>query len=184
MKCLLLAAALSVGVSGAALAQASGTGDSHGGAPSTASGPTATSNSTASGPTATSNRDDETDRAALVANQIVAEADARTAGIKADLHLTPDQDKNWTGFESSLHDIDKNRADRMVALQAERGQQKDSGDVIEYLNSHAKALDERSADVKKLADAGQPLYASLDEQQKRRFANELIHLSRERDTDW
>jgi hypothetical protein len=33
--------------------------------------------------------------------------------------------------------------------------------------------------VKKLADAARPLYESLDEQQKRRFANELIRLSQE-----
>jgi hypothetical protein len=63
-----------------------------------------------------------TDHAALAANQFVAEADARTADIKVDLHLTPDQDKNSAGFESSLHDIEKNRADRVVALQDERGQ--------------------------------------------------------------
>ncbi len=165
MKYLLLAAALSLGVTGASLAQGTGTSDRQGGQgiPSTASGPTAA------------------DRAAQAANQLVAEADARTAGIKANLHLTLEQEKNWPGFASSLHDIDKNRADRLVAFQAERGQQKESGDVIEYLNSQAKALGERSADMKKLADAAQPLYASLDEQQKRQFANELIRLSHERD---
>jgi hypothetical protein len=172
MKYLLVAAALSVGITGASLAQGAGTSGQPGGqgTPSTASGPTATSNG------------DGTDRAALGANQIVNEADARTAGIKADLHLTPEQQKNWPGFESSLHDIDKARADRRVAFQAERGQK--SGDVIDYLNRHAKALDARSADVKKLADAAQPLYASLDEQQKRQFANQLIRLSRELDIDW
>jgi hypothetical protein len=175
MKYLFLAAALSVGVTGASLAQGAGTSDNQGGrdAPSTASVATAPSTPSASGPMAPS------DRAAQAANQFVAEADARTAGIKADLHLTPEQDKNWAGFESSLHDIDKNRADRLVAYQGERGQQKESGDVIEYLNSHAKALDERSADMKKLADAAQPLYASLEPQQKRQFAEELIRLTRD-----
>jgi len=82
-----------------------------------------------------------------------------------------------------LHDIGKARADRLVAFRAERGQQKEPGDVIEYLSSHAKFLGERSNDVKKLADAAQPLYTSLDERQKRRFADELIRLSRERDID-
>jgi ABC-type transporter Mla subunit MlaD len=126
---------------------------------------------------------DRADRTAPSVNQIVAEEDAHTARIKADLRLTPDQEKNWPGFESALHEIGQTRADRLVALQADSGQQKDTGDVIEYLNRQAKALGERSTDVKKLADAAQPLYASLDEQQKRRFANELIHLSRERDTE-
>jgi hypothetical protein len=124
-------------------------------------------------------RADRTDRGALTANQIVARADARTARIKADLRLTPEQEKNWPGLESALRDLGKDRADRLVALRAERGQQKEPADVIEYLTSRAKSLGERSADVKKLADAARPLYESLDEQQKRRFANELIRLSQE-----
>jgi len=107
----------------------------------------------------------------------------RAPRIKADLRLTPEQEKNWPGLESALHDIGKARADRLVAFRAERGQQKEPGDVIEYLSSHAKFLGERSNDVKKLADAAQPLYTSLDERQKRRFADELIRLSRERDID-
>ncbi len=130
------------------------------------------------------NRGDQAEPAAPTANQIVAEADARTAAIKAELRLTPEQEKNWPGFETVLHGIDKGRADRQVALQAERGQQKEPGDVIEYLSRQAKALGERSTDVKKLADAAQPLYASLDEHQKKRFTKELIRLSREWDTGW
>src|SRR5271165_828745 len=94
--------------------------------------------------------------------------DARTARIKADLRLTPEQEKNWPGFESAVRDISKNRADRLVAFRAERAQRKESDHVIVYLKSNAKYLGERSADVKKLADAAQPLYESLDEQQKRR----------------
>ncbi len=126
---------------------------------------------------------DRTDRGAPTVNQIVAEEDAHTARIKADLRLTPDQEKNWPGFESALHDMAMTRADRIVALQAESGQQKDSGDVIEYLNKRARSLADRSDNMKKLADAAEPLYASLDERQKRRFANELIHLSPERDIE-
>jgi hypothetical protein len=126
---------------------------------------------------------DRGDRVPLTANQIVAEDDVHTARIKADLRLTVDQEKNWPGFETALRDIGKARADRVVALQAESAQQKDSGDVIEYLTHHANFLADRSADMKKLADAAQPLYASLDEQQKRRFASELIRSSRERDSE-
>ena len=54
-------------------------------------------------------------------NQMVDEADARIARFKADLQLTPDQDKNWGGFQSALHDAAQRRADRMVkAWDAER----------------------------------------------------------------
>ena len=119
------------------------------------------------------------DRGAITANQMVAQADARTARIKADLRLTSDQEKNWPGFESVMHAIGMKRADRIVAFRAERGQQKQQADVIEHLKRQASVLGERAADVKSLADAAQPLYASLDEQQKRRFANELIRLSSE-----
>ena len=130
------------------------------------------------GPAIARDRGDRADRGAITANQMAAQADARTARIKADLRLTPDQEKNWPGFESAIHAIGMKRADRMVAFRAERGQ-KQQADVIEHLNRQASVLGERAADVKSLADAAQPLYASLDEQQKRRFANELIRLSSE-----
>jgi hypothetical protein len=123
------------------------------------------------------------DRSALTAGQIVAQEDARTARIKADLRLTAEQEKNWPGLETALRDIGKTRADRQVALRADREPRKEPVDIIEHLNRRAKILGDRSADVKKLADAAQPLYASLDEQQKKRFADELIRLSRGRDSD-
>jgi hypothetical protein len=131
------------------------------------------------------NRDRGTraDRGTLTASQIVAQEDARTARIKADLRLTAEQEKNWPGLETALRDVGKTRAERQVALRADREQRKEPVDIIEHLNRRAKILGDRSADVKKLADAAQPLYASLDEQQKKRFADELIRLSRGRDSD-
>jgi len=42
---------------------------------------------------------------------------------------------------------------------------------------------ERSVERKKLADAAQPLYASLDDQQKQAFGQELLGLSRWPDTN-
>jgi hypothetical protein len=38
----------------------------------------------------------------------------------------------------------------------------------------------RAVDQKALADAAQPIYASLNAEQKRRFADELMRVSRER----
>ena len=120
---------------------------------------------------------DRADSAALTANQIVAQEDVHIAQIKAALRLTPDQEKNWSGFESALRDAGKTRAERQVALRSDRAQQKEPTDIIAFLTSRAKFLGDRSADMKKLADAAQPLYASLDDQQKKRLANELIDLS-------
>jgi hypothetical protein len=47
----------------------------------------------------------------------------------------------------------------------------------------ADSMSERSADQKKLADASQPLFASLNDQQKRRFAEELVRIENERDVN-
>jgi hypothetical protein len=116
---------------------------------------------------------------AVTANQLVAEADARTARIKADLRLTSDQETNWAPFESALHDISKSRADRQMTLRADRANQKEPEDIIAFLNRQAAFLADRSADEKKLADAAQGLYVSLDDRQKRRLANELIRMTRE-----
>ncbi len=120
---------------------------------------------------------DRSDRAELTANQITNDFAARTARIKADLRLTPEQEKNWPGFESAMSDMGKRYGDRQTAVQAIRTQQKAPGDVIEQLRDEAQFLSDRSVDRKTLADAAQPLYASLDDQQKRRFAKELIDVS-------
>jgi gas vesicle protein len=121
---------------------------------------------------------DRSDRAELTANQITNDFAARTARIKADLRLTPEQEKNWSGFESAANDMGKRYADRLIAVQAGRAQQKGPVDVIEQLRDEAQFLSERSVDRKTLADAAQPLYASLNDQQKRQFAKELLGLSR------
>jgi hypothetical protein len=121
---------------------------------------------------------DRPDRAELTANQITNDFAARTARIKADLRLTPEQEKNWPGFETAMNDMGKRYGDRQTAVQADRTQQKAPGDVIEQLRDEAQFLSERSVDRRTLADAAQPLYASLDDQQKRRFAKELLDVSR------
>jgi hypothetical protein len=105
--------------------------------------------------------------------------DAHIAGLKAGLKLTPDQEKNWPAFETAIRDLAKDRADRrkarmerMVALREARrgGDQAQPGpDVITRLRQGADAMTTRAADLKKLADAAEPLYKSLDEGQKRRF---------------
>jgi len=45
--------------------------------------------------------------------------------------------------------------------------------VIQQMREEARFLGERAVDQKALADAAQPLFTSLDDRQKRRFANEL-----------
>ena len=130
---------------------------------------------------------DRTDRSDMTANQLVDQADAQTARMKVDLHLTADQDKNWAGFEGAMHDMSKKQADRKLAARAERKQSKDTVkdtvDVLDRINKGADAQIERSNDWKKLAEAAKPLYTSLDDQQKRSFAEGLFGGDRGRDND-
>ena len=122
-------------------------------------------------------------RAELSANQINDQISANTARIKAELRLTPEQEKNWTGFASAVTDIGKSNADRKIAWRDERAQQKGQIDIIGQMRLQAKSMGERSVDRKTLADAAAPLYASLDDQQKQRFAQELTRMNGGPDID-
>jgi hypothetical protein len=121
-------------------------------------------------------RGDRADRAELSANQIVAQSDARAARMKADLRLTSEQEKNWSGLEAALHEVAQKRADREVALRAGRAEHKGPVDIIEQMRKEAESMSERSVDQKQIADAAQPLFASLEDQQKRRFTEALVRM--------
>lgn len=95
--------------------------------------------------------------------------DARIAGLKAGLKLTADQEKNWAPVETAIRDLAKQRADRMAAT-AEARRNKERPDAIGRLRSSADAMTTRAAGLKRLADAAEPLYKSLDEGQKHRFS--------------
>ena len=104
--------------------------------------------------------------------------DARIAGLKAGLKLTAEQEKHWPAFETAMRDLAKQRADRMNAM-AERmaarreARRSDNAppvpDAIGRLRQGADALTTQADALKKLADAADPLYQSLDDGQKRRF---------------
>jgi LTXXQ motif family protein len=125
---------------------------------------------------------DRSDRSELTASQMTDRADVRTAKMKVDLNLTADQEKNWSGFASAMQDMSKKQADRRIAIRDARAQQHGSFDALDEMRKDADSQIERSNDRKKLADAAQPLYASLNEQQKSRFAEILFGDDRERET--
>jgi hypothetical protein len=126
---------------------------------------------------------DRSDRSELTAGQMTDRADASTAKMKVDLNLTADQEKNWSGFASAMHDMSKKQADRRIVMRDARAQDHGSFDALDELRKNADRQIERANDRKKLADAAQPLYASLSEQQKNRFAESLFGGGRERETD-
>ena len=119
------------------------------------------------------------------AEDLAALTDARIAGLKAGLKLTAEQEKNWPAVETALRDLGKQRADRMNARAERRANRGDMGrdnaaaraapDAIARMREGADAMTTRAAGLKKLADASEPLYNSLDDSQKHRFGA-LIHI--------
>ena len=118
-------------------------------------------------------------RAQIRTEDAAAFTDARVAGLKAGLKLTADQEKNWPAVETALRDLAKQRAERMNARAEYRSNRREAGrdntaarpapDAIARMREGADAMTARAAGLKKLADASEPLYKSLDDSQKRRF---------------
>jgi len=92
--------------------------------------------------------------------------EARLAGLKAGLSLNGDQEKNWPAFEQAARELAKLRVDRMSAVR----NAPPADDPVERLRRRGTAMSETGAALKKLAEATDPLYKSLDDGQKRRFA--------------
>jgi zinc resistance-associated protein len=99
------------------------------------------------------------------AADITALGDARIAALHAGLELTPEQEKMWPPMEAALRGLVKERSARFAA----RANATRPADPIDRLSRRAEAMTERGAALKKLADAADPLYKSLDDGQKHRF---------------
>ena len=100
-------------------------------------------------------------------------ADARIAAVHAGLRLTPDQEKLWPPVEAAVKDFAKLRIDRanarMNADKDDNSQQKPD-DPVARLRERADNMATSAAAMKKIADAADPLYKTLDDGQKRRLA--------------
>lgn len=103
------------------------------------------------------------DRAAFV--------DARIAAVHAGLKLNADQEKLWPPVEAAVRDFAKLRIDRANArMNAPSGDADKPEDPVARLRQRAEDMGAASAALKKIADAADPLYKTLDEGQKRRLA--------------
>ena len=118
----------------------------------------------------------------LTAEQIVASSDANIDRIKAELNLTPEQEKNWTAFNSAMHYLGHNGADRLN-LRIARAKRDPPDDIIEQMRNEAQFLNDRAVDQRGVADAAEPLFASLNDKQKQIFIEEMVRLSHERGLD-
>jgi LTXXQ motif family protein len=104
------------------------------------------------------------DRAAFV--------DARIAAIHAGLKLNADQEKLWPPIETAVRDFAKLRIDRAEARMKARDsqdQQKEE-DPVTRLRERADNMAASAAAMRKIADAADPLYKTLDDSQKRRLS--------------
>ena len=113
--------------------------------------------------TAAAQSDQQPTHAELVRRWAEAALDAQVKGMKTSLRLTADQEKLWGPFESAVKDGAKARA---VALQKEQGE---NLSPMDRLNATAERVAQSSANLKKIVEAAKPLYASLDDAQKRKF---------------
>jgi hypothetical protein len=118
----------------------------------------------------------------LTADQIVANSDAYIDRIKAELNLTPEQEKHWTAFNSAMHYLGHNGADRLN-LRIARAKRDPPDDIIEQMRNEAQFLNDRAVDQRSVADAAEPLFTSLDDRQKAMFIEEMVRLSHERGLD-
>jgi hypothetical protein len=84
-------------------------------------------------------------------------------GLKANLRLTADQEKDWGPFEGAVKDASKAW---VLALQKEQ-----AGNLSPMDLNTAKAdrLEQGQADLEKIVEAAKPLYASLSGAQRQKF---------------
>jgi len=104
--------------------------------------------------------------------------DMRIDIVKAALQLTPDQEKYWPPIENAIRDRAKDRQARIADAAKRMAERRGDSvlevlrnrDPVEFMRRRADALEQRGADLKKLADAWQPLYQTLKPDQKKRMA--------------
>ena len=98
-------------------------------------------------------------------------ADARIAAVHAGLKLNADQEKLWPPVETAVREFAKLRIDRANArMNAPRDADAPRPDPVTRLRERADNMAASAAAMKKIADAADPLYKTLDDGQKRRLA--------------
>lgn len=103
--------------------------------------------------------------------------DLRIEVLQSALQLSPSQQQYWPAIENAIRTRAQHRATRLQNLSDRVSQVSDSPveallnrNPVDFMHRRADALAQRSSDLKALADAWQPLYQVLSQDQKRRLA--------------
>jgi hypothetical protein len=107
--------------------------------------------------------DEQPTHAELVLRWAEAGIDAQLKGMKTNLRLTAEQEKDWAPFESAVKAAEKAR---VVALQKE---QDSTLSPMDRNSAKADRFAQSQADLSTIVEAAKPLYASLDGAQKHKF---------------
>jgi hypothetical protein len=96
--------------------------------------------------------------------------DARISMAKVMLQMTPEQARFWPSIEEAIRNSAEAGYRRIAQMRAMAdGAGEHEPDPIAVMRSRGEALAERGANLKKLADAWQPLYQTLNPEQKDRL---------------
>ena len=101
------------------------------------------------------------------AEDMSAFADAHIAAIHAGLRLSADQEKLWPPVEIAIRNLTTLHLSHMQAMHQARGMA--ASDPVGMLRAMADRMGQGADAMRKLTDAASPLYAALDEAQKRRL---------------
>lgn len=104
---------------------------------------------------------------ALSPEDMSAFADAHIAAIHAGLKLSADQEKLWPPVEDAMRSLARLHLSHMQEMRQGRGMM--ASDPVGLLRGMADRMSQGADAMRKLADAAAPLYATLDEGQKRRL---------------
>jgi zinc resistance-associated protein len=99
--------------------------------------------------------------------------DAKIAAIHAGLKLTPDQEKQWPAVEAAIRKAGNDAIERFQKFKQEPATE----NFIDRLRQRGENAVARGQDMEAIAKAAEPLYASLNEDQKHRLPV-LMHMLR------
>lgn len=99
--------------------------------------------------------------------------DAHIAALHAGLKLSTDQEKLWPPVEDAMRNLARLHLSHMQTMRQTQGTMVDN--PVGQLRGMADHMSQGADAMRKLADAATPLYATLDEAQKRRL-QVLVHV--------